>query len=192
MREHKLEWTRPYSSKLFEGANVHRGAVIARSHPTIKFICWIRRLILIDGAWTVIEGADKWIRECSSTTFHEPQQPSVVDLAPICIFIKPFQDLGSQSPIIKKWVWAKAKAGFVSQQLVSGENQSKRVLVTQAMKRHRLRERSGCAFCNSAGALVTCVVVAGEEISRGTSRQCNPGFTAGRGYNPAGGAPGGG
>ncbi|KZV35498.1 hypothetical protein F511_32918 [Dorcoceras hygrometricum] len=36
MREHKLEWTRPYNSKLFEGANVQRGAVIARSNPNIR------------------------------------------------------------------------------------------------------------------------------------------------------------
>ncbi|KZV29437.1 hypothetical protein F511_19373 [Dorcoceras hygrometricum] len=61
MRQHQLEWTQPCSSKMFEGANVQRGAVIARSHPSIKYICWIRRLILLNGAWTVIERADKWV-----------------------------------------------------------------------------------------------------------------------------------
>ncbi|KZV39161.1 hypothetical protein F511_12993 [Dorcoceras hygrometricum] len=105
------------------------------------------------------------------------------------------------------------RAGFVSQLLVGGEN-------------------SRSAFCNSAGALVDCVVVGGEETSRdfrcegerryrtlisllgslatmsrvvnyhsSWARQHqvelfdasgNPCFTAVRGFNPAGGAPGGG
>ncbi|KZV54175.1 hypothetical protein F511_36109 [Dorcoceras hygrometricum] len=42
MRQHKLEWIRPYSSRLFEGANIDRGAVIARSNTNIRSTCWIR------------------------------------------------------------------------------------------------------------------------------------------------------
>ncbi|KZV39147.1 227 kDa spindle- and centromere-associated protein [Dorcoceras hygrometricum] len=61
MREHRLEWTRPCSSQLFEGAIVQRGAVISRSHPRIKSTCWIRQLILLNGSWTVLHGSDKWV-----------------------------------------------------------------------------------------------------------------------------------
>ncbi|KZV37802.1 hypothetical protein F511_24493 [Dorcoceras hygrometricum] len=61
MRQHKLKWIRPSASNLFEGATVQRGAVIARSHPTIKSTCWIRQLILLDGSWTILEGSDKWL-----------------------------------------------------------------------------------------------------------------------------------
>ncbi|KZV58297.1 paramyosin-related protein-like [Dorcoceras hygrometricum] len=107
MRQHQLEWTRPSFSSLLEGANVQRGAVIARSHTTIKSICWIRRLLLINGSWTVIEGADRWIHECKTTNSCEQQQlsqrPFVDEFSPICIFVEPVQDLGSQPPIIKTW-----------------------------------------------------------------------------------------
>ncbi|KZV30154.1 hypothetical protein F511_16041 [Dorcoceras hygrometricum] len=116
MREHRLEWTRPCSSKLFEGANVQRGAVISRSHPTIKSTCWIRRLILIDGSWT-IEGADRWVREFKTTTSCEQQQlyqrPFLDTFAPICIFVEPVQDLGSQPHIIKTWGWARVCVDIV-------------------------------------------------------------------------------
>ncbi|KZV41248.1 hypothetical protein F511_41905 [Dorcoceras hygrometricum] len=117
MREHRLEWTRSCSSKLFEGANVQRGAVISRSHPTIKSTCWIRRLILLEGSWAVIEGADKWVRECKTTTSCEQQQLSqrlfVDAFAPICIFVEPVQDLGSQTPFIRTWGWARVCVDIV-------------------------------------------------------------------------------
>ncbi|KZV56944.1 hypothetical protein F511_19586 [Dorcoceras hygrometricum] len=38
-KEHQLEWTRPSNSRLFEGANIDRGAIIDRSNTTIKSTC---------------------------------------------------------------------------------------------------------------------------------------------------------
>ncbi|KZV52390.1 hypothetical protein F511_32589 [Dorcoceras hygrometricum] len=61
MRVHKVEWTRRYSSKLFEGAKVDRGAVIARSNTNTRSTCWIRRVLKTDGSWKVIEDSDRWI-----------------------------------------------------------------------------------------------------------------------------------
>ncbi|KZV54634.1 hypothetical protein F511_02668 [Dorcoceras hygrometricum] len=59
MSQHKLKWIRPSASNLFEGATVHRSAVISRSHTTIKSTCWIRQLIRFNGVWTFLEGSDK-------------------------------------------------------------------------------------------------------------------------------------
>ncbi|KZV22079.1 hypothetical protein F511_28320 [Dorcoceras hygrometricum] len=70
-----------------------------------------KRLILLNEAWPVIEGADKWVRECKTTTSCEQQQlsqrPFVDAFAPICIFVEPVQDLGSQPPFIRTWGWAR-------------------------------------------------------------------------------------
>ncbi|KZV41691.1 hypothetical protein F511_22319 [Dorcoceras hygrometricum] len=60
MIKHKLEWSRPINSKLFEGDHRDRGAVIARSNKNIRCISYIRFLVLIDGSWTAIEGPDMW------------------------------------------------------------------------------------------------------------------------------------
>ncbi|KZV25650.1 hypothetical protein F511_32397 [Dorcoceras hygrometricum] len=110
-REHKLEWTRPSNSRLFEGANIDRGAVIARSNTIIISTCWIRHLLLVYGAWTVEEGSDKWVCVCKASTSCEQQQLSqrkfLDAFAPICIFVEPVQALSSQPPVIKTWVWAR-------------------------------------------------------------------------------------
>ncbi|KZV47810.1 hypothetical protein F511_40913 [Dorcoceras hygrometricum] len=111
MREHKLEWTRPYSSKLFEGANVQCGAVISRSNPNMKSICWITKMTLISGSWTATEGPDMWIRECRTPISHKwgllPQRIYVDNLAPICTFIEPVQDLDSRPPFCGRRGWTK-------------------------------------------------------------------------------------
>ncbi|KZV44956.1 hypothetical protein F511_27930 [Dorcoceras hygrometricum] len=79
MRQHKLVWTRPSFSRFFEGTNIDRGAVIARSHETIRSSCWIRHLNLFGGSWTVVEGFDRW----------------------------PVQDLDSRPPFSGRWGWIK-------------------------------------------------------------------------------------
>ncbi|KZV48110.1 hypothetical protein F511_15765 [Dorcoceras hygrometricum] len=90
LKIHKLEWTRPSISSLF-GADIQRGGILSRFHPSVKY--WVRQLILIDGSWTVVEDTDRWICECSATTSSErtplPQEPAVEILALICIFIEP-------------------------------------------------------------------------------------------------------
>ncbi|KZV16966.1 hypothetical protein F511_35429 [Dorcoceras hygrometricum] len=83
MRQHKLTWTRPSFSNL--------------------------RMVSIAGAWIVIAGADKWVRECSSTTPNERtqllQEPAVATLAPICFLVEPVQDLDSRPPFSGRWGW---------------------------------------------------------------------------------------
>ncbi|KZV26631.1 hypothetical protein F511_34675 [Dorcoceras hygrometricum] len=103
MRQHKLEWTRPCSSKLFERADVQSEGIHSRFYPSVKSTSWVRSLILIEGSWTVGEGKDPWWRcGCRSAISRkkkqQPQRPFVDAFAPICIFIEPVQDLDSRKP----------------------------------------------------------------------------------------------
>ncbi|KZV53608.1 hypothetical protein F511_11999 [Dorcoceras hygrometricum] len=58
MRTHELNWTRPYSSMLFEEPNIDRGFFIPRYHKTIFSTCWIRNLWKVEGSWLVEDGFD--------------------------------------------------------------------------------------------------------------------------------------
>ncbi|KZV49840.1 hypothetical protein F511_43312 [Dorcoceras hygrometricum] len=55
-----LTWTKPSCSKILEGSPRDRGAVIARSNSNTRSLCWIRRMLLIDGLWAVEFCADRW------------------------------------------------------------------------------------------------------------------------------------
>ncbi|KZV57420.1 hypothetical protein F511_04857 [Dorcoceras hygrometricum] len=57
-----LTWTKPCCSKIFEGSPRDRGAVIARSNSNTRSLCWIRRMLLIDGLWAVEFCADRWVK----------------------------------------------------------------------------------------------------------------------------------
>ncbi|KZV44395.1 ubiquitin carboxyl-terminal hydrolase 8-like [Dorcoceras hygrometricum] len=59
MRTHGLQWTRSYSSMLFEEPNIERGFFIPRSHKTIFSTCWIRNLRKVEGSWLVEDGYDR-------------------------------------------------------------------------------------------------------------------------------------
>ncbi|KZV26413.1 hypothetical protein F511_29211 [Dorcoceras hygrometricum] len=61
-RAHSLIWNKPCCSKIFEGSPRDRGAVIARSNSNTRSKCWIRKMILVDGLWTVELCADKWVK----------------------------------------------------------------------------------------------------------------------------------
>ncbi|KZV17536.1 hypothetical protein F511_19155 [Dorcoceras hygrometricum] len=106
MRAHNLEWTRPVNSRLYEGAERDRGAVIARSNSNIISTCWIRRLLKVDGSWKIVEDYCRWIPMYRKTIYCEKQQPSADNFAPICFFFEPVQIVRSL-PIIKTWGWAR-------------------------------------------------------------------------------------
>ncbi|KZV25399.1 hypothetical protein F511_07283 [Dorcoceras hygrometricum] len=57
-----LTWTKPGCSSVFEGSPRDRGAVIARSNSNTRSLCWIRRMLLIDGLWAVEFCADRWVK----------------------------------------------------------------------------------------------------------------------------------
>ncbi|KZV54139.1 hypothetical protein F511_09974 [Dorcoceras hygrometricum] len=57
-----LTWTKPCCSTIFEGSPRDRGAVIARSNSNTRSLCWIRKMILVDGLWTVELCADIWVK----------------------------------------------------------------------------------------------------------------------------------
>ncbi|KZV37432.1 hypothetical protein F511_12450 [Dorcoceras hygrometricum] len=61
-RAHNLIWNKPCSSKIFEGSPRDRGTVIARTNSNTRSTCWIRKMILVDGLWTVELCADKWVK----------------------------------------------------------------------------------------------------------------------------------
>ncbi|KZV50601.1 aldehyde oxidase-like protein [Dorcoceras hygrometricum] len=61
-RAHNLIWNKPCCSKIFEGSPRDRGAVIARSNSNTRSLCWIRKMILVDGLWTVELCADQWVK----------------------------------------------------------------------------------------------------------------------------------
>ncbi|KZV30142.1 dystroglycan-like [Dorcoceras hygrometricum] len=57
-----LTWTKPCCSTIFEGSPRDRGAVIARSNSNTRSLCWIRRMLLVDGLWAVEFCADIWVK----------------------------------------------------------------------------------------------------------------------------------
>ncbi|KZV45510.1 hypothetical protein F511_39533 [Dorcoceras hygrometricum] len=72
-----LTWTKPCCSSVFEGSPRDRGAVIARSNSNTRSLCWIRRMLLIDGLWAVEFCADRWVKipkRIISTEVHRQRQ----------------------------------------------------------------------------------------------------------------------
>ncbi|KZV56921.1 NADH dehydrogenase [Dorcoceras hygrometricum] len=61
-RAHNLIWNKPCCSKIFEGSPRDRGAVISKTNSNTRSLCWIRKMILVDGLWTVELCADKWVK----------------------------------------------------------------------------------------------------------------------------------
>ncbi|KZV57735.1 hypothetical protein F511_21786 [Dorcoceras hygrometricum] len=57
-----LTWTKPCCSSVFEGSPRDRGAVIARNNSNTRSLCWIRRMLMVDGAWAVEQCADMWVK----------------------------------------------------------------------------------------------------------------------------------
>ncbi|KZV55500.1 hypothetical protein F511_27233 [Dorcoceras hygrometricum] len=112
VKEHKLEWTRPSNSLLFQGYNIDRGYFIQRNHRTIFSTCWIRTKMLVDGSLLIFEGVDYWrpiMRPVDSRNWELlPQRPYIDDLAPLCAFIEPVQDIDSRAPFsrIVRDLWA--------------------------------------------------------------------------------------
>ncbi|KZV49924.1 hypothetical protein F511_41022 [Dorcoceras hygrometricum] len=102
MREHQLEWTRPSSSSLFEGANIVRGFFIPHNHRSILSKCWIRSKIMVDGSWLILEGVDYWrpiTNPVNSRNWEAlPQRPYIDDLAPLCVLIEQVEDVDSRAP----------------------------------------------------------------------------------------------
>ncbi|KZV21029.1 hypothetical protein F511_37673 [Dorcoceras hygrometricum] len=57
-----LTWTKPCCSSVFEGSPRDRGTVIARTNSNTRSLCWIRRMLLVNGVWTVEQCADMWVK----------------------------------------------------------------------------------------------------------------------------------
>ncbi|KZV57144.1 hypothetical protein F511_42950 [Dorcoceras hygrometricum] len=57
-----LTWTKPCCSTIFEGSPRDRGAVISRSNSNTRSLCWISRMLLVDGLWAVEFCADRWVK----------------------------------------------------------------------------------------------------------------------------------
>ncbi|KZV33717.1 Phytoalexin-deficient 4-2 protein [Dorcoceras hygrometricum] len=85
-----LTWTKPGCSKIFEGCPRDRGAVIARSNSNTRSLCWIRRMLLVDGLWAVELCADRWVKIPTRIISTEvPRQRKYDDTLPtMSIFFK--------------------------------------------------------------------------------------------------------
>ncbi|KZV31312.1 mucin-2-like [Dorcoceras hygrometricum] len=112
MKAHQLEWTRSSSSSLFEGPIIDRGSSIPVTHRSISSKCWIRAKIMVDGSWLILEGVDYWrpISTPVNSSHWEalPQRPYIDDLAPLCVFVEPVQDIYSRPSLSRalRVVWA--------------------------------------------------------------------------------------
>ncbi|KZV22138.1 hypothetical protein F511_29019 [Dorcoceras hygrometricum] len=84
MKAHQLKWTRPSSSSLFEGPTIDQGPFIPVSRQSISSP-------VNSNHWEVL-----------------PQRPYIDDLAPICIFVEPVQDIDSRPSLSRalRVVWA--------------------------------------------------------------------------------------
>ncbi|KZV50350.1 dystroglycan-like [Dorcoceras hygrometricum] len=110
---HKLKWTRPSSSNLFGGADVHSGDIHSQFYQRVSSTSWVRSLLFIGDSWIVLQGADpKPMRLAwpiiSKPKKQLPQRPFVDAFAPICAFIEPVQDIDSRRPysVIFQMNWA--------------------------------------------------------------------------------------
>ncbi|KZV41888.1 hypothetical protein F511_33064 [Dorcoceras hygrometricum] len=112
MKAHQLEWTRPSSSSLFEGPIIDLGSFIPVTHRSFLSKCWIRAKIMVDGSWLILEGVDYWrpISTPVNSSHWEvlPQRPYIDDLAPLCVFVEPVQDIDSRPSLSRalRVVWA--------------------------------------------------------------------------------------
>ncbi|KZV16908.1 hypothetical protein F511_23907 [Dorcoceras hygrometricum] len=82
---HGLRWDKTCCSKIFEGRNRDRGAVIARSNTNTKSSCWIRTMLRVDGTWVIEPCADYWKpipREVTSNMVVIPSRISYIDTLP--------------------------------------------------------------------------------------------------------------
>ncbi|KZV17854.1 hypothetical protein F511_23200 [Dorcoceras hygrometricum] len=84
MKAHQLEWTRPSSSSLFEGPIFDQGPFIPVTHRSISSP-------VNSNHWEAL-----------------PQRHYIDDLAPLCIFVEPVQDIDSRPSLSRalRVVWA--------------------------------------------------------------------------------------
>ncbi|KZV48321.1 pentatricopeptide repeat-containing protein [Dorcoceras hygrometricum] len=105
MRIHGLKWERICSSRLFEGENRDRGAVIAQSNTSIKSLCWLRTKTLVDGSWVIQEGNDLWQRlpkqTVPPTIEYSPQRQFDDTLAPDSLYRGLFNNIRQEIQIQK-------------------------------------------------------------------------------------------
>ncbi|KZV44854.1 hypothetical protein F511_17031 [Dorcoceras hygrometricum] len=99
MQAHGLKWEKTCCSKMFEGKNCDRGAVIARSNPNIKSSCWIRTMIRVNGSWVVEPCADYWKLLSRPAVCHEVlPQLSYVDTLPPEVQYLGFLNIENRAP----------------------------------------------------------------------------------------------
>ncbi|KZV41330.1 hypothetical protein F511_19497 [Dorcoceras hygrometricum] len=89
---HGLRWDKTCFSKIFEGRNRDRGAVIARSNTNTKSSCWIRTMLRVDGTCVIEPCAGYWkpipIEVTSSMVVIPSRLPYVDTLPPMSEFSK--------------------------------------------------------------------------------------------------------
>ncbi|KZV41983.1 hypothetical protein F511_29510 [Dorcoceras hygrometricum] len=90
MQAHGLIWEMTCCSRLFEGPNHDRDAVIARSNKNIRSSCWIRTMIRVEGYWVIEPCTDYWKPLPRRLIQHEilPQIAYVDTLPPASEFFK--------------------------------------------------------------------------------------------------------
>ncbi|KZV23702.1 hypothetical protein F511_32104 [Dorcoceras hygrometricum] len=103
LRQHKLEWTRPYSSNLFGGTDDQSRGIHSQFYPNVSSTTWVWLILFIDESWTVVQGANPKPARLAWPIISKqkkqlPQRRFVDAFAPICVFIEPVQDLDSRRP----------------------------------------------------------------------------------------------
>ncbi|KZV39006.1 protein argonaute 1D-like [Dorcoceras hygrometricum] len=85
-----LTWTKPCCSSVFEGSSRDRGTVMLDQIQTTRSLCWIRRMLMVDGAWAVEQCADMWVKIPRKVVSTEvPLQRQYDDtLPPMSVFFK--------------------------------------------------------------------------------------------------------
>ncbi|KZV26601.1 protein SHOOT GRAVITROPISM 6 [Dorcoceras hygrometricum] len=80
--------------------------------------------ILVDGSWLIVEEVDFWrpiTRPVDSCNWELlPQRPYIYDLAPLCAFIEPVQEIDSRAPFSKlvRDLWAEVCVAIVQFSLI--------------------------------------------------------------------------
>ncbi|KZV31944.1 Mediator of RNA polymerase II transcription subunit [Dorcoceras hygrometricum] len=168
MQAHGLIWEMKCCSRLFEGPNHDRGAVIARSNENIRSSCWIRTMIRIDGSWVIEPCTDYWKPLPRRLIQNEilPQTAYVDTLPPVSDFFNLFKKRCAD-------VCIEAAEFFLFGKLlpVGSLNFCRALTVVEPAQHFAYRRPS-----------VTTWV---------WSQLCFPGFSAGRGGESADDAPGG-
>ncbi|KZV45460.1 hypothetical protein F511_12908 [Dorcoceras hygrometricum] len=122
-RELGLSMDQPCPSSIVD-SSVDSGATLARCYSIATYTCWVRPVILINGAWTPIQGPNFWSSSCHLSLFLNkktvPAHAFQEIFVPNASFIEPIQYWTTVQWLMRIWRWTKVCEEIVQFNMVGG------------------------------------------------------------------------